>query len=327
MVTQIFALLLLIQPFFITQPPTGAVFRSADGGSTWQDLSAGLPGEVQAMDVYAWEKEILLASEAGLFRLDASFVAPTWRKEILHNGPVRGFMAGKTGPYAYCEKGVYQVFPGSGMWLPVYPNLDGGLILADLETPGGGLLVATDKGIFKSADGGKSWRKVFSEEFVNSLVAADGALIGGGVKGVLRSTDQGEHWTWAFTKEEMVLETALAWEGIVVVTLGSASSSDSTMTALSANASKEINNRLLYSADGGKIWTYIDKGLPPARKIYEIAQVGEVLFCSLETGLFRSSDRGKTWSLALASKGEGRFELAVSGRSVIAVWAPGLDGC
>ena len=315
MVTQIFALLLLILPIFITPPPTGVAFRSDDGGSTWQDLSAGLPGDLQAMDVYAGEKEILLASEAGLFRLDATYAAPKWRKEVLQNGPVRGFMAGRTGPYAYCEKGVYQVFPGSGMWLPVYPSLDGGTVLADLEARGGGLLVATDRGIFKSADGGKSWRKVFSEEFVNSLVAADGALIGGGVKGVLRSTDQGEHWTWAFTKEEMVLETALAWEGVIVVTLGAAS------------FPAEISNRLLYSADGGKSWTYLDKGLPPARRIYDIAQVGENLFCSLDAGLFRSPDRGKTWVLALPSKGEGRFELAVSGQAVIAVWAPGVDGC
>lgn len=132
---------------------------------------------------------------------------------------------------------------------------------------------------------------------------------------MLRSTDQGEHWTWAFTKEEMVLETAQAWEGIVVVTLGS------------ARFPQEISNRLLYSADGGQSWTYIDKGLPSSRRIYEVAQAGENLFCSLDAGLFRSSDRGKTWALVLPSKGEGRFELAVSGRSVIAVWAPGLDGC
>lgn len=314
MVTQLFALLLLIQFTFITPPATGVVFRSADGGNTWQDLCAGLPDGLQAMDVYAGEKEILLASEAGLFRLDASYAAPKWRKEILDNGPVRGFMAGRTGPYAYCEKGLYQVFPGSGMWLPVYPNLDGGLVLADLEIPGG-LLVGTDKGIFKSTDGGKSWRKVFSEEFVNSLVAADGALIGGGVKGMLRSTDQGEHWDWVYTKDAMGLETAPIGRGVAAVTLGSASFPE------------EMANRLLFSADAGKSWIYIDKGFPSARRIYEIAQAGENLFCSLDAGLYRSADGGKTWALVLSSKGEGRYELAVSGQSVIAVWAPGVDGC
>jgi photosystem II stability/assembly factor-like uncharacterized protein len=310
MFTHIFALMLWLQPFLITQPATSLVFRSADGGETWQDISTGLPGDLPVGNVAFLDNELLLAAESGLYRRENS----RWEKDHFPNPPIYGFLPGHSA-YAYSDKGIVKKLPGSGIWVPVFRELKWEAIFTVLENPDGSTLLGCDSGIIKMEKGGKNWKKVFSESWANHLVAVDGALIATGSKGLLRSTDQGENWSWALTSEGLALKTRLVEDGVVAITIGT------------SQAPEPIVNRLLLSTDTGKSWNLIDKNLPSARKIYDVEQASGYLFCSLDAGVFRSSDGGQTWELVLSSQGEGRFELTVSGQSVIAAWAAGLDGC
>jgi hypothetical protein len=57
--------------------------------------------------------------------------------------------------------------------------------------------------------------------------------------------------------------------------------------------------------------------------IASIIQVGEYFFCGHPAGIFRSSDKGKTWKMLLPSIENNVFNLSVSGN---VIWAISSDG-
>ena len=77
--------------------------------------------------------------------------------------------------------------------------------------------------------------------------------------------------------------------------------------------------RVRTSYDGGKTWQPIDAGLPASLSIASIIEVGEYFFCGHPTGIFRSSDKGKTWKLLLPSVKGKMFKLSVSGNVIYAL--------
>lgn len=74
-----------------------------------------------------------------------------------------------------------------------------------------------------------------------------------------------------------------------------------------------------YPYDGGKFWQPIDADLPASLSIASILEVGEYFFGGQPTGIFRSSDKGKTWKLLLPSTGSKVFNLSVSGNVIYAI--------
>ena len=73
------------------------------------------------------------------------------------------------------------------------------------------------------------------------------------------------------------------------------------------------------------IWrTWNDR---PRLKAFQtsITQVGENFFCAHPDGIFRSSDKGKTWKLLLPSVEGKVFNLFVSGNVIYAI--PSKGGC
>lgn len=351
----IFAFLLLSQSFFACQPvqeqvqslaassiglscqtadpqdsakvrpmAANAVFQSMDGGRTWQDASAGLPDKLQVQGVFSSGNDVFVTSGNALYRRSNASIAPAW-EQILVLGTINAVAPGQKGLYASSyERGLFQNVPGTIVWENRSKTLKDKSVRTVLETPDGAVLVGTDSGIFKSVDGGENWKQVFSKGMVLDLVASGDVLIGGGTQGVLRSTDGGEHWDNVLNENIMAKKTARLKDHFVAI-LG-------TEDPQKPNPDG-ITSRLRASADGGKTWkrleqplfplqTYdMDVSLLPALDIYDIVQLGENLFCSFDTGVFRSSDQGKTWERVFGKSG---FNLAVSGGVIYAV--PG-GGC
>jgi len=73
------------------------------------------------------------------------------------------------------------------------------------------------------------------------------------------------------------------------------------------------------SYDGEKTWQRINASLPARLSIASIIQVSEYFFCSDPTGIFRSSDKGKTWKLLLHSAVGKVYNLFVSGNVICAI--------
>lgn len=308
----------------VQQMAPNAMFQSTDGGQTWQDASAGLPDKVRVEGVFASGNDVFVTSGNALYRRSNASIAPVW-EQILLLGTINAVAPGQKGLYASSyERGLFQNVPGTIVWESRSKTLKDKSIRTVLETPDGSVLVGTDSGIFKSVDGGENWKQVFSKGMVLDLVASGDVLIGGGTQGVLRSTDGGEHWDNVLNENIMAKKTARLKDHFVAI-LG-------TEDPKKPNPDG-VTSRLRASADGGKTWkrleqplfplkTYdMDESLLPALDIYDIVQLGEHLFCSFDTGIFRSSDQGKTWQRVF---GKGGFNLAVSGGVIYAV--PG-GGC
>lgn len=138
--------------------------------------------------------------------------------------------------------------------------------------------------ILKSTDGGQTWQDISNalpeiEQSVN-VVESEGVLVATGTKGIMRSTDNGEHWQWVIKEGGVGIAIERIEGGFAAITYNTTTKS----------------RRVRISLDSGKTWQAIDKGLQPSPSISSIKQIGKYLICGHPDGIFRSSDRGKTWN-------------------------------
>ena len=294
---------------------SGKVFKSIDNGQTWQDVSAGLPLDFQAWSVFADEKKVYLGYDKGIYLSSTDSDVPKWEKDIYMVENTGGFYKGKSGAYAHSyNNGFYQKMPLTGVWIRLFTNMKEKALHVILEADQGNILVGSDDGIYKSTDNGKSWKHVFVDDMITRLVAKDGIMIAGGSKGLLRSSDGGDHWQWVLTEEGYIKQTEIINGDFVAVTYGHNPDQPAML-----NPSGVIN-RLRSSSDGGKTWTYMDKHLSTINNIADIKQADKYLFCSLDTGIFRSSDMGMTWALVLpTTKKDVLYNLTISGNVMYAI--------
>ena len=291
------------------------VFKSTDGGQTWQDISEGLPENLlgdgfQRDGFFANESGLYLRAGNGIYHSKPNSTAPFWKKEIFPDK--QGSIApGKTGIFAYnYNDGQFlQKINGTGVWSPMYTNFQKNEVRTVFETAGGTVFIGCDYGLFKSTNSGKTWKQVLTRGWVMKMVESDGVLMATGQGGIIRSTDDGENWDSVISEGGV----GIAVEGI-----------KGGFAAITYNTESKTR-RVRTSYDGGKTWQPIDAGLPASLSIASIIQVGEYFFCGHPTGIFRSSDKGKTWKLLLPSIENKVFNLSVSGNVIYAI--PRNGGC
>jgi len=308
------------------------IFKSTDGGQTWQDISKGLPenfrkDSTRGNGVFANDKGLFLRVGNGLYRNTANATAPFWTKEIPpyeHSS----IAPGKSGLPGYNYWGVnLKKANGKSVWSPVFDNFQTPGIRSVFETAGGTIFIGTDRGFFRSADNGKTWKQVHTGSLVGHLAESDGVLLAISMKRIIRSTDNGENWEFVTRGTEVVFDVKQVNGGFAA------------MTSVSASNARGINT----SYDGGKTWQPANAGRQdkavidsiwrtwndrPHVKAFmtSIIQVGENLLCTHPDGIFRSSDKGKTWQLLLPSVVDRGFNLFALGNVVYAI-IPGKGGC
>jgi hypothetical protein len=118
-----------------------------------------------------------------------------------------------------------------------------------------------------------------NEAWGSKIVESEGVLMAAGRKGIMRSTDDGNTWEWVISEGGVGIDVEKITGGFIAVVYNARTQSRS----------------VHISADGGKTWEARHDGLPPSRFISSIKQMGNYLICGHPDGIFRSSDRGKTW--------------------------------
>ncbi|MCW3090135.1 MAG: glycosyl hydrolase repeat-containing protein [Ferruginibacter sp.] len=326
---------------------TGAaniVFKSTDGGQTWQDISDGLP--VPLKDDSSGGRDVFFADDTGLWLTDGNgiyhskpnFTAPFWNKEIFPNEH-SSIAPGKAGIFAYNYHGggIFQKINGTGVWSPVFTNFLAKRVFSVSETAGGTIFIGSDRGLFKSTNSGTSWKQLHAPTG-GKIVESNAVLLASCQRGILRSTDDGESWALVISEGGVGIDIERIEGGFAAINYSTVAKT----------------RRIRTSYNGGQTWQAIDAGLlahgfidpimPPANAnlpaqgfsdstrhakdatvlqmptyITTIIQVGENFFCGHTDGIYRSSDNGKTWKLVHPSVKGKMFILSVSGNVIYAL--------
>ena len=306
------------------------VFKSTDGGQTWQDISKGLPENLRedglrGDSIVANDKGLFLRVGNELYHSTANATAPFWTKEIFPDEH-SSIAPGKTGIFAFNYWGINLINSnGTSVWSPIFEHFHEPRIRSVFETAGGTIFIGTDRGFFKTVDSGKTWKQVHDGRLVGHLAESDGVLVAISNRRIIRSTDNGDNWEFVTSEGGAVFDVKQVNGGFAA------------LTPTSANI-----RGVSTSYDGGKTWQTEDAGLQdkvvidsifrtwntrPIVKAFQtsISQVGENLFCTHPGGIFKSSDKGKTWKLILPSVDDKGFNLFGSGNVIYAIRSKG--GC
>lgn len=285
------------------------VLKSTDGGQTWQDISEGLPGNVQGESFFANDKGFYLCADKEIYHSQSNFSTASWKKEVFPAAH-SSITTGKNGIVAYNYNGQFlQKTNGVSGWSPIYTSFPEKEVRTVFETDGGTVFIGCDKGLFRSTNNGQTWKQVQNGGWAMKMVESNGVLLATSQLGIIRSTDGGENWDVVISEGGVGIAVERIKGGFAAITYNTTSET----------------RRVRTSYDGGKTWQPIDAGLPASLSITSIVQVGESFFCGHPSGIFKSSDKGKTWQLLRPSIKNKVFILSVSGNVIYAI--PRNEGC
>lgn len=186
------------------------VYKSTDGGKTWQDISEGLPEivgyqdeGVQLNSFFADDRGLYLSAGNWMYHNKQHSSSSSWSKEILPNDHRIIASDGTTGVLAYdpLNKDFLRKTMGEDQWTSTYETFQASRPMAFLETTAGTIFIGTDRRLFRSHDAGKSWTQVDPHGWILKLIESDGIVMAATTKGIARSTDDGQNWEMLSSEE------------------------------------------------------------------------------------------------------------------------------
>lgn len=252
--------------------PSNGVFKSVDGGASWQGANQGLTARgIRALAVApsAPDTLYLAAGLAGIFR--STDGGATWRAVLP------------------CQQ---RPFPCCGC----VPLSTASQLTVHVRNPRI-VFAATRRGVFKSVDGGAQWRPTGLGERSTYMIAVDprnqDVLYAGTIAGSFRSGNGGASWApWGDGLPSPL--TRLAFDPADPRRMWAASGG------------------LYQSTDGGAHWRLSANFPVTALAVSPGGRGGPVIVAGTPAGAFRSPDGGRTWQPARAGLLAQRVNVAVA---------------
>lgn len=307
----------------------GAIYRSTDGGLTWQRIDGGqLPKDAVVSDIEVKPDDsqvILVATDKGIFRSDDG--GKTWLPS---------------------NEGLPHLFVQEIAFAPSQPNRVYATLLTTSREG-----QAWNGGVYRSDDAGKTWRSCTSNlpqrvgpdlyrqsnygEIVVDSRNADVVYVGGRSwwnPGVYKSVDGGRTWQWVTVHDgKRWVNMDYGW----ITFWGCAVECLAISPADPDRLAFGTSGHLFVTYDGGQSWqqrycvqfpdgrfrgnglevTCVNDIVPdPARK-------GRIYFCYADIGLLISDDGGQTfWRSHEGMKAEGNcFTVVVDPKRPNTIWA------
>jgi photosystem II stability/assembly factor-like uncharacterized protein len=243
-----------------------SIFLSTDAGKHWSLVASSLPGNYTMFVLQdPWNPSVFYAGPSTLWK--STDHGATWQRaglgEVFAPDGIQGVTPTRSGA-------LYTAIWGGGVAASTnqgrtWKRLERGLYpkVMDVETGDGRALWAgTDRGVFRSIDGGNTWRRmaVPTQLSTTSLVVQGRMILAGGDHAVYRSADGGKTWQLAMD--------GLPLDPYVYGLVADPSRSGRIYASLNSDG-------LFRSDDGGRHWTAIDRGIPLSG---DISQAKHVLF-------------------------------------------------
>jgi photosystem II stability/assembly factor-like uncharacterized protein len=277
------------------------IFRSTNGGTSWDPSAEGLPSGKTIRSLISFGAYIFAGTEGdGIYR--SSDHGNTWTKTDVNNSSlahqlVLALSAKDNALYAGSNNGIHKSTDGGATFQAMLngfpPNV--GVFGWSLTVSGGNVVAAVTvllspteplDGIFYSSDDGSTWHQATLPITPTAVisVASDGSSLAyaavfgqsASVKGLYKSTDAGVTWT-----QRPALNVDIE--------------------RLAANGSNVLAGDLFgayYSTDFGESWAFSDPpgNCPFGCGIFTYTFRGNSVFAGDEVGMFFSTDRGASWT-------------------------------
>lgn len=309
----------------------GGLFRSTDGGSSWNSISNKI-NNLQVFtlsmnssgDVFAGTvQSIFKSTDQGLSwtKVNSSFPPSAYAEDIVFDATGNIYVAG-------ANNGVFKSTDDGNNWVQINSGLPGSRYITKLCFTSNNILLASDiiRGVYKSTDFGNNWVKsstgLDTTYYVTSFSSSSSGeiFISTAGDGPYKSTDNGN--TWVSIKGDLSNNYNLdidfdsnghlyltSNQQIYKSTNGGVNWSTLTLDYSGAGfSSSYIDNNnniwaattysgIIKSTDGGTNWNVITSGLTATQVRALVADASGNLYAALPgKGLYSSTDNGNSWN-------------------------------
>jgi photosystem II stability/assembly factor-like uncharacterized protein len=322
---QIISLILVCQSFFCCiskkdEPQvtsTNKVFKSIDGGKTWDDISDGFPNDTYLGDVMVVSDKVVAATDHGVYYLKDNNGAQRWQKDMFLNDPVYNINYHNGNLQVISpDRGVMQKVERAGIWQKVYTELTSKNLISSVMSTAEGTVYASGKeGVFKSDDEGQTWSHVYKGTWVKNVVQMGNILVASDAETLFRSADKGQNWTPVIENDGFVRSISSVNNALVAITNGLQEKKvDNTLL----QSKPDVFNNVWTSTDEGKTWFKMHQELSGVHQISDYQAFGNTILFGHDGKIFLSTDNGNTWQSVLETSAEFNFKMIISGQAIYA---------